>query len=166
MATPFGPIGGAIAGLAIGIKANNGHFKEWLFGKEDPETGKKKGGMIQKFTNFMHVEVLSPMKDSMQNVFDDIKLTMEYKVLEPVRLAFIPLTKSIKGFADNVKEKITGFVGDMGTAVKKSFIEPVMQNVGKVIFDPIRSVMKTVGNVVYEGTKSVVTLPFTLMNLK
>ena len=163
MATPFGPIGGAIAGLAIGIKANNGHFKEWLFGKEDPETGKKKGGMIQKFANFVHVEVLSPMKASMQNVFDDIKLTMEYKVLEPVRLAFIPLTKSIKGFADNVKKKITGFVSDIGTTVKKDFIEPVMQNVGKVIFDPIRSVMKTVGNVVYEGTKSVVTLPFTLM---
>ena len=163
MATPFGPIGGAIAGLAIGIKANNGHFKEWLFGKEDPETGKKKGGMIQKFANFMHVEVMSPMKVGMQNVFDDIKLTMEYKVLEPVRLAFIPLTKSIKGFADNVKQKITGFVSDIGTTVKKDFIEPVMKNVGKVIFDPIRSVMKTVGNVVYEGTKSVVTLPFTLM---
>ena len=163
MATPFGPIGGAIAGLAIGIKANNGHFKEWLFGKEDPETGKKKGGMIQKFANFMHVEVMSPMKVGMQNVFDDIKLTMEYKVLEPIRLAFIPLTKSIKGFADNVKQKITGFVSDIGTTVKKDFIEPVMENVGKVIFDPIRSVMKTVGNVVYEGTKSVVTLPFTLM---
>lgn len=163
MATPFGPIGGAIAGLAIGIKANNGHFKEWLFGKEDPETGKKKGGMIQKFANFMHVEVMAPMKVGMQNVFDDIKLTMEYKVLEPVRLAFVPLTNSIKGFADNVKQKITGFVSDIGTTVKKDFIEPVMQNVGKVIFDPIRSVMKTVGNVVYEGTKSTVTLPFTLM---
>ena len=163
MATPFGPIGGAIAGLALGIKAQNSNFKEWLFGKEDKETGKKKGGVLQKFANFMHVEVMSPMKAGMQNMFDDIKLTMEYKILEPIRLAFMPLTKSIAGFADNVKKKITGFVTDMGTTVKKNFIEPIMQNVGKVIIDPIRTVVKTVGRTAYEGTKAVVTLPFTLM---
>ena len=39
MLTPFGPVGGAIAGLAAGIAVSTDKWKKALFGEWDEETG-------------------------------------------------------------------------------------------------------------------------------
>ena len=46
--TPFGLIGGLMAGSAIGFAKENEGFQEWLFGKKDKETGERDGGLISK----------------------------------------------------------------------------------------------------------------------
>ena len=45
--TPFGLIGGLMAGSAIGFAKENEGFQEWLFGKKD-EKGERDGGVISK----------------------------------------------------------------------------------------------------------------------
>ena len=45
--TPFGLIGGLMAGSAIGFAKENEGFQEWLFGKKD-ENGERDGGVISK----------------------------------------------------------------------------------------------------------------------
>lgn len=46
--TPFGLIGGLMAGSAIGFAKENEGFQEWLLGKKDKETGERDGGLISK----------------------------------------------------------------------------------------------------------------------
>ena len=46
--TPFGLIGGLMAGSAIGFAKENEGFQEWLFGKKDKESGERDGGLISK----------------------------------------------------------------------------------------------------------------------
>ena len=46
--TPFGLVGGLMAGSAIGFAKENEGFQEWLFGKKDKETGERDGGLISK----------------------------------------------------------------------------------------------------------------------
>ena len=45
--TPFGLIGGLMAGSAIGFAKENDGFQEWLFGKKNKD-GERDGGMISK----------------------------------------------------------------------------------------------------------------------
>lgn len=48
---PGGPIGGAILGTALGFATQSDKFKEWAFGKEDPEDSSKRiGGFISQKT--------------------------------------------------------------------------------------------------------------------
>ena len=67
MATPGGPIGAALVGAAIGIGSSSQKFKEFIFGTKDEETGKNKGGLVQKFGNYVQVELFQPMKSKVMD---------------------------------------------------------------------------------------------------
>ena len=48
---PGGPVGGAVLGTAVGLISQSDKFKDWLFGKKDPEdTSKRLGGFISEKT--------------------------------------------------------------------------------------------------------------------
>ena len=52
---PGGPIGGALIGAGLGMASQSTQFKEFLFGKEDKETGEHTGGLIsQKWQDYFH----------------------------------------------------------------------------------------------------------------
>jgi hypothetical protein len=91
MLTPAGPIGGAALGMAVGLSAGSKKFSKWLFGEKDEETGKRKGGMVGKLGNFMHVEVMMPLKDKMISIGDDMKNVIEHKVLDTIRITIEPI---------------------------------------------------------------------------
>ena len=46
--TPFGLVGGLMAGSAIGFAKETDSFQDWLFGKKDEETKERDGGLIKK----------------------------------------------------------------------------------------------------------------------
>ena len=46
--TPFGLVGGLMAGSALGFAKETDSFQDWLFGKKDKETGERDGGLIKK----------------------------------------------------------------------------------------------------------------------
>ena len=44
--TPFGLVGGLMVGSAIGFAKENDEFKDWMYGKKDPTTGERDGGVL------------------------------------------------------------------------------------------------------------------------
>lgn len=163
MATPAGPLGGAIVGAAMGIAAGGRKFREFLFGKKDPETNKRKGGLFQKFGNFLHVEILAPMKSKIQEKIDDAMITFKYDVLETIRLPFTMMAGKISEKIGNVKdfisEKVGGAIKSGFEFVTKKFAAPFM----KYIFDPARKILGKATDIVYNFAKSTILAPFRLV---
>lgn len=163
MVTPGGPIGAAVLGAAVGIGSSSEKFREWIFGKEDEESGKRKGGLVQKFGNYVQVEMLQPMKSKVLDIVDDAKNTLKYDILENIRIPFIAA-------ADKVKEKIDAGlkkVGDLGKAVAENvghyIVKPAGTIVDRIVVQPLKKVTSTVTDFVYKGTKAIVTAPFKLV---
>lgn len=163
MATPAGPLGGAIVGAAVGIASGSKKFREFLFGKKDPETGDKKGGLFQKFGNFLHVEVLSPMKDKAQSLIDDAMITFKYDVLETIRLPFTIMAGKIAKSIGNARGFISEKVGNAIQFVYKETIRPVVTAVYKVVFAPAKKILSKATDIMYNFAKMTITAPFRLV---
>ena len=163
MLTPGGLIGGALLGTAVGIAAGGNRFSKWLFGEKDPETKERKGGMVQKFGNFMHTEVFAPMKSKMQNILDDMKTTVKYDILEHIRLPFVAAADSVKKHFGNVKDAITQKIDDFAMNITEKWIKPITGKIKDFIFKPIRTVVSKATDIVYNSAKMAITLPFKLV---
>ena len=163
MITPGGPLGAAIIGAAVGIGASSEKFRHWIFGTKDEKDGKRKGGLVQKFGNYVQVELLQPMKSKVMDIVEDASTSIKYDILENIRIPFIAV-------ADKVKEKIeSGIkkVGDLGQAITKNvgshIIKPIGSIVNGVIVQPLKKVTSKVTDFVYQGTKAIVSAPFQLV---
>ena len=163
MATPAGPLGAAIVGASVGIAAGSRKFREFLFGKKDPETGDKKGGLFQKFGNFLHVEVLSPMKSKVQNLVDDAMITFKYDILENVRLPFTILANHFSEAVGDAKKFVSEKVGNAIEFVFVKVISPVIKIANKFIFAPARKILGKTADILYNFGKAVVTAPFKMI---
>ena len=163
MVTPGGPLGAAVVGAAVGIAASGNKFSKFLFGEKDEETGKRKGGLAQKFGNYLHVEILAPMKSKLTNMLDDAKTTIKYDILENIRLPFVAVADSMKKKLNNAKE----FIGDKIDRIAKTGFEKIVKPFGKVIdkiaVQPIKKLISTSTNIIYNTTKAVATAPFKLL---
>lgn len=163
MVTPGGPLGAAIVGAAVGIGASSQKFREWIFGKKDEEDGKRKGGLVQKFGNYVQVELLQPMKSKVMDIVEDAKTTLKFDIIENIRAPFVAI-------ADSIKEKVQAGlkkVGDIGKAIFKPFEENVLKPIGsvidKLIIQPTKKVTSAITGFLYNTAKSVVTAPFKLI---
>lgn len=163
MATPGGPLGAAIIGAAVGIGSSSEKFRQWIFGSKDEETGKRKGGLVQKFGNYVQVEILHPMKSKVMDIVEDASTTIKYDILENIRIPFIAVADKVKDKIDSGIKK----VGDLGEAIAKNvgthLIAPIGSLVDGIIVQPLKKVTSTVTNFVYKGTKAIVTAPFQLV---
>ena len=158
LAGPAGPIGAAIGGAAIGIASQGEKFKNWMFGEKD-EDGKRHGGMIQKFQNWMHVEVVGPISASAANMADDFKTFLKFDVLEKVRLPFLALRDGIRDSIQPFVDKSKEMLGDIIQKVTK----PIGEAVTKFIVRPAQRVLRTASNMLYKGAKIVIGAPFKLL---
>lgn len=164
MLTPAGPVGGAVMGLALGMKASSKRFTRALFGEKDEETGKRKGGLIQKIGNFMHVEILRPMKGLFSEIATDLKTTIQYKILDTIRISVEPIGKAIKGTIGKITDKAKNVISDAGTAVKENLLKPFMAVLSNVLA-PVRKAGALVAKLATKAAKSIITFPFKMMRL-
>lgn len=162
MVTPGGPLGAAILGSAVGIAASSKRFAEKLFGKKDKETGKREGGLAQKMLNFMHVEVMAPMKSYFLEVGKDLKTTIQYEVLDVVRISAAPILKGISGAIDDIKKRAVGTVKEVGATINKNFIQPMLSIVSDVL-SPIRKAAGIAAKAVIRTATSIAKMPFKIM---
>lgn len=164
LAMPGGPIGAAVAGAAIGIAASSKKFSKFLFGEKDKETGeKKKEGLFGKFGNYLHVEVIQPMKDKALNLIEDAKATLKFDILDNIRLPFVAAADSLKASINDFKDKAKEKGKDFLTTVVAPFTKPVIELVDNVVVQPMKKVMSKVSDVVYGVTKFAVKAPFVLL---
>lgn len=163
MATPMGPLGGAIVGGAVGIAAGASKFQKFLFGEKDPDTGDRKGGLFQKFGNYLHVEILSPMKSKALEIFDDMKITLKYDILETIRLPFSLMADRISKSIGDAKKFISETVSNMLMKGYETFIQPVTKFFTKTILTPVRKVLGKATDILYNFSKMVITAPFRMV---
>lgn len=87
--TPFGPIGGAIAGLALTIKAQEGNLKSFLFGDSEEEiNGKKfkgKAGVFGELAAKVKVDFLNPLLTEATTGIHSLFNRIEHHILSPIR---------------------------------------------------------------------------------
>ena len=164
MATPFGPIGGAIAGLALSIKASQGGFREWLFGKEN-EDGTKSAGILGRFANMLNAELLTPFKQGAMEFALDTRDFLIDKIMAPIEFAIEPFANAMKDLGNSIKktfEKIGGFI--VG-AIKEHMIKPITETIGKYILSPIRKTFGILFKLTTGIIKSIVAAPFSAIGM-
>lgn len=164
MATPLGPLGGAIAGAAVGIAAGSKKFRTFLFGEKDKETGETtKVGLFQKFGNFLHVEMLAPMKSKVLDIVDDMKITLKYDILETIRLPFSIMADRINESIGNAKEFLHDKVGGAIMSGYEHFVKPVADVFVNHVLDPARKIIGKGVDIMYNFAKATITAPFKLV---
>lgn len=137
--SPLGPIGGSIAGLALAIKAQKSSIHEWLHGKNKVDSngkviGKEKHGILGQFANMLKVELVNPMKTQAKNLYGSMKEILEYKILDPARLAILPIGSMLKIKMETTFDK----VGEHVKNLFKPVTDPIVDLVKKSLISPLR----------------------------
>lgn len=103
-----GPVGMAIAGLAIGISANTDRFKRYLFGTTDvDEEGNKKrnkDGLFHRVGQMIMQDAIYPMRDTITEKTMDFAIWARRNVELPFKIAFGPITDKFKDIKDDIKD--------------------------------------------------------------
>lgn len=168
MFTPFGPVGGALAGLALSIKASNKGFREYLFGSDVVENGEvvgHKNGILQKFGNMLQVELFEPMKDGLANFAEDAQDFIIDKMLAPVEFAVAPFIDRLSSIAEGVKEKLSNTIDAGAKLVKDNIIDPIVQVTRDVIINPMKKIFGGMFQAVWGVSKMILAAPFTGLSL-
>lgn len=123
MLTPAGPIGGALVGLGLGIKAAGGNFKEWLFGKKgglENLNGKKsdKQGVIGQIGNTINANFIKPIKTQSVIFIKQLGFTMEHDIVRPLSIAGEAIADQAGKVMSGVKESVSGAVKGLTGTVK------------------------------------------------
>lgn len=165
--TPMGPIGGAIAGLALSMKASKSTFHEWLFGKDVDINGENihQEGVLGQFRNMLDVEVFEPMKNGMLNFYDDTRNFLIDKILAPVEFAVEPLTEGFKNLVVDVKNKINGIASFIGKSLKEGFVNPIVNLTRDTIIKPMRSIFGFLFKGVTGIAKTIIGTPFEALSV-
>lgn len=168
MLTPFGPIGGAIAGFALSMKASNRSFREYMFGSDytdEDGNSKHKNGVLQKFGNMLQVELFEPMRDGLKNFTEDSQDFIIDKMLAPVEFAIAPLAERVKDIASGIKDKVTTMIDAVGSRIKRDVIDPIVDNTRKFIISPMKKVFGTMFSALWGVSKMMISAPFSALAL-
>ena len=159
---PAGPIGGALLGLGGAILAQKKNFKEWLFGKTDPETGVKKQGIIGKFGNMLSVTVFQPMANTMKDVGRRFKTTLYYDVLGKFNIIAEKIGNGIFGTISKVTGKAVSSLASLGDVIKEDFLLPTVERFRKIL-KPITGAINTVVKGIYNVGTTIMKAPINLL---
>lgn len=149
---PFGLVGNAMLGSALGFATTTNEFKDLMFGREDQD-GERKGGLFGTIRTTVVDPLKQFMKDSREKVFGWIQKNM----LEPLKSAFDPIKKEIQ-------LAIKGMFNMVGTAINKLFESalgiPLNKFIEDKIIKPFTKVFTGLFKVLLSPAKFVISSPF------
>ena len=149
-----GPIIGALGGLAIGIKASSKKFNTWLFGEKNEKGEKTKEGVIGKVGNYIHVNVMAPMKTKALELIMDAKTTLKHQVFGKLLDVVNPLVDVGNMLVEKVKKMAT----KGGNFIKK-LMSPFVKISKTLVFNPVKKILGGVADLAYKSVKATVTIP-------
>ena len=151
--TPFGPIGGAIAGLALAIKSQGTSIREYLFGKDVEEIDGKKfkgeAGVVSKLFSNVKVNFINPIMTEVKHGIGTFFNHLEHHFLSPIRF----LTKFVAG-------KIGDGIGNITSTILKMSLAP-FKLVGNLIggLSIFGTPLSRIGGVLANGAMNVISAP-------
>lgn len=165
MLTAGGPIGGAIVGLGLAIKAQSDTFSRWLFGnkkkKDDPEY---QAGVIGQLGNTLQAYVVQPFKNTVQDIADDMRITFKYNILGVIENAVQPIGEAAADMAFWVKKHTTQIFNKVGNAIRDKIADPFVSLIRDTLIRPFAALGKNVAKLTYNVGKQAVLLPFRVLN--
>lgn len=165
MLTAGGPIGGAIVGLGLAIKAQSDTFSRWLFGnkkkKDDPEY---QAGVIGQLGNTLQAYVVQPFKNTVQDIADDMRITFKYNILGVIENAVQPIGEAAADMAFWVKKHTTQIFNKVGDAIRDKIADPFVSLISRTLIQPFAALGKNVAKLTYNVGKQAVLLPFRVLN--
>lgn len=165
---PGGPIMGSMLGLAAGITASSDKFQEFLFGEKDVD-GKRYGGLMTKFTNWMDTSLLQPLKIKGQEISDKLYGFLRKNVFDPITSAFEPIKQAGKFMIEDIKESIKESFTKVTEPVVSSFREHVTKPLGealkKALINPLKTLVKGMFSMVGKLAGSIITSPIKAISL-
>ena len=146
-----GPVGGAIAGLGLGIASSSEKFRNYLFGEmqfdeNGKPIGRAKDGLISRFTNFLKIEVVDRLKETSLNAIVSASKFVNKEIVVPFKQAFNPIVDSFRNFKDDFIAIIKDGIKNIGTRIVdifKDILEPVGKQVFNLVFKPLGKFTKT-----------------------
>lgn len=104
---PFGLVGNMAVGGAVGILASMGTFQDALFGKKDPSTGVREGGLLGTIkTGFV-----DPMIETGKDLKDRFVEWFKKDIAHPLTEAIAPLAKQGGLFVNTIMNGVASAVG-------------------------------------------------------
>ena len=165
MLTAGGPIGGAIVGLGLAIKAQSDTFSRWLFGnkkkKDDPEY---QAGVIGQLGNTLQAYVVQPFKNTIQDIADDMRISFKYNILGVIENAVQPIGEAAADMAFWVKKHTTQIFNKVGDTIRDKIADPFVDLISKTLIRPFAALGKNVAKLTYNVGKQAVLLPFRVLN--
>jgi hypothetical protein len=165
MLTAGGPIGGAIVGLGLAIKAQSDTFSRWLFGnkkkKDDPEY---QAGVIGQLGNTLQAYVVQPFKNTVQDIADDMRISFKYNILGVIENAVQPIGEAAADMAFWVKKHTTQIFNKVGDAIRDKIADPFVSLISRTLIQPFAALGKNVAKLTYNVGKQAVLLPFRVLN--
>ena len=158
---PIGPIGGALAGLGLSIKASGKNFREWLFGRDEEDINGNKvhrQGVVGQFGNMLNTSVFRPILHEAQYIFKDIALSVKTEALLP----FSFLAEKVAGVAGDIYSKFRGVVTEGFNAMGELVEDKVIKHIGAVLA-PFTDTINKAAEVAAFAAKNVALLPFRLL---
>lgn len=158
---PGGPIIGSLVGAATSIAINSDKFKNFMFGKEELDkdgnpTGKRKGGVLKKFTDFIGDKVLLPFTKAARVTQVKMLGFVEKHMVNPFKVAIKPFQLAGKNFVDGIKST----VDDLKESFKTRVTKPIGDAVEEHILKPMRSAFSKIFGGLGKIIGSIISAPF------
>ena len=139
---PFGLLGNAALGAAVGMVATNEEFKEALLGREI--NGERYGGFVGTLKRS-----LEPLTKSLVEIKDSILETIDKGILDPLNRFVNPFIKSIPQVLGFIPRKILEHFDDLfgntiGTIVKDKIIDPISKLTSKLVKPIVTAPLKAI----------------------
>lgn len=165
MLTAGGPIGGAIVGLGLAIKAQSDTFSRWLFGnRKDKNDPKYKAGVIGQLGNTLQANVIQPFKSTVQYIADDMRITFKYNILGAIENAIQPIGEAAADMAFWVKKRATSIFNFVGDTIRDKIADPFVNLIQTTLIKPFATLGQNVAKLSYNVAKQAVLLPFRVLN--
>ena len=145
---PFGLLGNAALGSALGYVTTTDKFHEFIFGKEDGN-GNRKGGIVQA----LKLGLVNPLLHFGKFVYDDMTKWFSEKILQPLKDFANPFIQMIKNAIINVTDAIKDHF-------KETIGRPIADFVQHNVLEPLGRTLKAVLKGPATLAKFIVQTPF------
>jgi hypothetical protein len=161
---PGGPVGGALVGLTLGIAGQSNMIKTYLFGNENPETGRRSGGLFGKMKLFMQTEILMPLKTFAKQVGSKGMYFIRKELLNPILDSFLPIKKEMSLIKDAIVERIKEVKDAIVDKITSIVIKPFGEAINKYFIDPMKNTFTKLFGGLFNAIKGVITAPSRAIN--
>ena len=152
---PFGLLGNAVLGSALGFATTTNGFHEFVFGKEDGH-GKRKGGLIPAIQR----GILKPLLATGKKFIVASKEFFDKKIAKPVTEAVPAIIQMVKNGIVGIGDHVKDFLSKM---FQNTIGRPLADFLEHTIFDNVRKWMGRLLKAPLALAKGIISAPFSAL---